>query len=332
MGYKIGLLGSGSWATAMLKMMGDNKVSKEILWWVRKPEDIRYIQKHKKNPSYLSSVKLKIKKDKVLSDSLEVIKNTDIIILNTPAAYLKNALKDVKPEDMQNKIIVSAIKGIVPEENLVVGEYLTNVYGVKEEDIVVVGGPCHAEEVSQERLSYLTIASKSIENAKVFASLIKNRYIKTNVSSDVFGIEYAAILKNIYALAGGVCHALGYGDNFQAILVSNAIREMEHFVNALDTHSRVINDSAYLGDLLVTSYSQFSRNRTFGNMIGKGYSVQSAQLEMNMIAEGYYASKSIQSKLIDYKLDMPICDSIYQILYENKKPKEVINKLLHKLN
>lgn len=332
MGYKIGLLGSGSWATAMLKMMGDNKVSKEILWWVRKPEDIRYIQKHKKNPSYLSSVKLKIKKDKVLSDSLEVIKNTDIIILNTPAAYLKNALKDVKREDMQNKIIVSAIKGIVPEENLVVGEYLTNVYGVKEEDIVVVGGPCHAEEVSQERLSYLTIASKSIENAKVFASLIKNRYIKTNVSSDVFGIEYAAILKNIYALAGGVCHALGYGDNFQAILVSNAIREMEHFVNALDTHSRVINDSAYLGDLLVTSYSQFSRNRTFGNMIGKGYSVQSAQLEMNMIAEGYYASKSIQSKLIDYKLDMPICDSIYQILYENKKPKEVINKLLHKLN
>lgn len=332
MGYKIGLLGSGSWATAMLKMMGDNKVSKEILWWVRKPEDIRYIQKHKKNPSYLSSVKLKIKKDKVLSDSLEVIKNTDIIILNTPAAYLKNALKDVKPEDMQNKIIVSAIKGIVPEENLVVGEYLTNLYGVKEEDIVVVGGPCHAEEVSQERLSYLTIASKSIENAKVFACLIKNRYIKTNVSSDVFGIEYAAILKNIYALAGGVCHALGYGDNFQAILVSNAIREMEHFVNALDTHSRVINDSAYLGDLLVTSYSQFSRNRTFGNMIGKGYSVQSAQLEMNMIAEGYYASKSIQSKLIDYKLDMPICDSIYQILYENKKPKEVINKLLHKLN
>lgn len=332
MGCRIGVLGSGSWATAMIKMMLDNKASKELYWWVRRKEDVKYIQKHKKNPSYLSSVRLKIKKDNVISDASEVVRNSNIIVLNTPAAYLKVALEGVEPQDLQDKIIVSAIKGIIPDEDLVVGEYLMQKYKVKEENIVIIGGPCHAEEVSQERLSYLTITSTSLENAKIFSELLSNRYIKTKISSDLFGVEYAAILKNIYALAGGICHGLGYRDNFQAILVSNAVKEMEYFINSLDSHPRNINDSAYLGDLLVTAYSQFSRNRTFGNMIGKGYTVQSAQLEMNMIAEGYFAVKSIHKQIVKNKLKMPICESIYIILYEGKKAKDVINKLLQELN
>lgn len=332
MGPRIGVLGSGSWATAMIKMMLDNKVSKELFWWVRRKEDVKFIQKHKKNPSYLSSVRLKVKKDNIMSDASAIVKSSEIIVLNTPAAYLKIALNGINPNDLKDKIIVSAIKGIIPDEDLVVGEYLIEKYNVKEENIVIVGGPCHAEEVSQERLSYLTIASTSLDSAKTFSELLCNRYIKTKISSDLFGIEYAAILKNIYALACGVCHGLGYRDNFQAILVSNAVKEMEYFINSMNSHSRNINDSAYLGDLLVTAYSQFSRNRTFGNMIGKGYTVQSAQLEMNMIAEGYFAVKSIHKQIVKHKLNMPICESIYAILYDGRKAKDVINKLLQELN
>ncbi|WP_313516519.1 NAD(P)H-dependent glycerol-3-phosphate dehydrogenase [Sphingobacterium sp.] len=328
---KIGVIGSGSWATAMIKMLTDNQQTKHINWWVRKQEDIDYIEQYHHNPSYLSAVEVKLDHISLFSDPKEVFQNSDIIILNTPAAYLEDALQDLQPDDFKDKLLVSAIKGIVPSIKMIVGEFLNKKFEVPLEDTVVVGGPCHAEEVSLEKLSYLTFASKNTANAAVVAQFFQNHYIKTVVSNDMLGVEYGAVLKNIYALACGICHGLGYGDNFQAVLISNAIREMEYFVNAIDPQKREINQSAYLGDLLVTAYSQFSRNRTFGTMIGKGYSVKSAQMEMNMVAEGYFASDCIQDIILNHQLDMPICNTVYNILYKNQPATLAVKALSDKL-
>ena len=328
----IGVIGSGSWATAMVKMLTDNQVDKKLYWWVRKEEDIQYINTYKHNPSYLTAVEIKLEPTYISSEVKYVFEKSDIIILNTPAAYLKDALKGLTEKDFEGKIIVSAIKGIIPDENLIVGEYIARKYNVSLENIVVVGGPCHAEEVSLEKLSFLTFGCKNLAIATQVSTFFAGRYIKTIVSTDLLGIEYGAVLKNIYALAGGICHGLGYGDNFQAVLVSNAIREMDYFVQNIDPAERDINASAYLGDLLVTAYSQFSRNRTFGAMIGKGYSVQSAQIEMNMVAEGYYASNCIQRIIKDHKLDMPICNMVYEVLYNNKPVGSEVAKLTEKLS
>lgn len=324
---KIGVIGSGSWATAMIKMLTDSTTAKKIVWWVRKESDKNYITKYKHNPSYLSAVEIKVAPENIITDAQEVIRQSDIIVLNTPAAYLKDALQHVTKDDFKGKVIISAIKGIIPDENSAIADFLVNNYAVPFDKIVVVGGPCHAEEVAQERLSYLTFACADTDIASRCATLFANHYIKTILSSDTLGVEYGAILKNIYALAGGICHGLGYGDNFQAVLVSNGLREMEYFVHALSPAKRDIKSSAYLGDLLVTAYSQFSRNRTFGNMIGKGYTVQSAQLEMNMVAEGYYASGCIQSIIRKYGLDMPICNMVYQVLYNHQSASVEVAKL-----
>lgn len=329
---RIGVIGSGSWATAMVKMLTDNQSEKEIYWWVRKQEDIDYITSYKHNPSYLTAVEIKLSSDNISSDIKFVVQNSNIIVLNTPAAYLKDALKGLQAADFKDKIIVSAIKGIIPDENQIVGEYLCEKYPIPEDNIVVIGGPCHAEEVSQEKLSYLTFGCNDESKASQVAENYANRYINTIISNDFLGIEYGAVLKNIYALAGGICHGLGYGDNFQAVLISNAIREMEYFMQQINPTDRDINASAYLGDLLVTAYSQFSRNRTFGNMIGKGYSVKSAQLEMNMVAEGYYASECIQGIIARYQLDMPICNMVYQILYNKSAAIGEVNILAQKMN
>lgn len=330
--HKIGIVGSGSWATAMIKMLGDNTKKKDILWWIRKEEDLAYIKEFGHNPSYLSAVHVSVKPDNLFSDARSVIQQSDIVVLNTPSAYLKNALKEVKPADFQGKVVVSAIKGIIPEDNLIVGEYLTQAYHIPLEKIVVIGGPCHAEEVSSEKLSYLTLAGRDNDTVGDVAAFLRGRYINTIISKDIFGVEYGAVLKNIYALASGICHGLGLGDNFIAVLISNAIQEMETCLSAIDPEAnRNIKASAYLGDLLVTAYSQFSRNRTFGHMIGKGYTVQSAQLEMNMVAEGYYASACIQNIIRRHELDMPICSMVYEILY-NRRPANVeVKKLAEKL-
>lgn len=328
---RVGIIGSGSWATAMIKMLQNNSTEKEIYWWVRKAETAQYIQEFKHNPHYVSAISIEIEGDKISSDVQYVINNSDIIILNTPAAYLKEALKNVSTSSFENKIVVSAIKGIVPDENLIVGDYLNGKLNINWDQIVVVGGPCHAEEVAQERLSYLTIGCSNLENAEIVSNILKNRYINTKISEDIIGIEYAAVLKNIYAVACGICHGIGYGDNFQAVLVSNALREMNHFVNGVKKIDRDIMHSAYLGDLLVTSYSNFSRNRTFGNMIGKGYSVKAAQIEMNMIAEGYFASKCIQSVIDRHQIHLPICEAVFSILHENENPAVIMKELSKKL-
>ncbi|WP_316827296.1 NAD(P)H-dependent glycerol-3-phosphate dehydrogenase [Pedobacter miscanthi] len=330
---KIAMIGGGSWATAIVKMLADNLSEKEIFWWMRNESAIEHIKKFKHNPNYISSVEIKLNEDDhISSDISSIIKSADFVILNVPAAFLKTTLSSITPEDLKGKKIVSAIKGIVPEDNLIIGEFMHEKYGIPYHDILVVSGPCHAEEVALEKLSYLTIACTNIEQASTFASFLNTRYIKTNVSDDIFGTEYAAVLKNIYAVASGICHGIGYGDNFQAVLISNAIREIKRFVDAVHPIERDIKESAYLGDLLVTAYSQFSRNRTFGNMVGKGYTVKSAQLEMNMIAEGYYAVKCMHIKNQAYHVDMPICKAVYNIIYENRSPRIEMKLLAEKLN
>ena len=326
------MIGGGSWATAIIKMLSDNKLPKDIFWWMRNTEAITHLQKYKHNPNYLSSVEIRIPAENIDHNISQIISQADYIILNVPAAFLKETLVGITAEQLKGKKFISAIKGVVPDENLIIGEFLHTKYNIPLEDIVVISGPCHAEEVALEKLSYLTIASVDLQLATFFAGMLKTRYIKTNISDDIFGTEYAAVLKNIYAVASGICHGVGYGDNFQAVLISNAIREIKRFVDAVHPISRDIMESAYLGDLLVTAYSQFSRNRTFGNMIGKGYTVTSAQLEMNMIAEGYFAVKCIHYVNKKYKVDMPICRAVYEILYQKQSPHTQMAQLTEQLN
>ncbi|MBW4888181.1 NAD(P)-binding domain-containing protein [Mucilaginibacter sp. HMF5004] len=317
---KITVVGGGSWATANIKMLSDNVVDKDIYWWMRSEEAVEHIHKYKHNPHYLSSVEIRVPAQHISTNLKDLIAKGDYILLNVPAAFLKDALKDITPDDFKGKKIISAIKGIVPDENQIIGDFLNQHYNIPFENFVVISGPCHAEEVALEKLSYLTIASRDADLAATFAGMLRTRYIKTNESDDIYGTEYSAVLKNIYAIASGICHGVGYGDNFQSVLISNAIREIKYFVDAVHPIDRDINESAYLGDLLVTAYSQFSRNRTFGNMIGKGYTVKSAQLEMNMVAEGYYAVNCLHQVNKVYKVNMPICRAVYAILYQKRSP------------
>ncbi|MDQ7949173.1 MAG: NAD(P)H-dependent glycerol-3-phosphate dehydrogenase [Pedobacter sp.] len=329
---KIAMIGGGSWATAIIKMLYDNTAEKEIFWWIRNEDSIAHLKKFKHNPNYLSSVEINIDGSHISPDLKAMVQAADYVILNVPAAFLKETLAPLTAADLKGKKIISAIKGIVPEENQIIGEFMHQQFGIPLSDIVVISGPCHAEEVALEKLSYLTIACTDISLAAKYAALCQTRYIKTNISDDIFGTEYAAVLKNIYAVASGICRGLGYGDNFQAVLISNAIREIKLFVDAVHPIDRDIKESAYLGDLLVTAYSQFSRNRTFGNMIGKGYTVKSAQLEMNMVAEGYYAAKCLHIANQKYQVEMPISETVYQILYEGISPTIAMRALTEELN
>ena len=325
----IAVIGGGSWATAIVKMLSENQDS--VSWWMRNEDNIAHIKRYGNNPNYISAAELFPYKLTIDSDINAIVEAADCIVLAVPSAFLATTLESLSVS-IKDKFVVSAIKGIVPENNTIIGDYLHENYHIPYENIGVITGPCHAEEVALERLSYLTVACEDVKKAEWFAEQISCRYIKTNVSEDIFGTEIAAVLKNVVAIASGVCHSLGYGDNFQAVLASNAIREIKRFVDTVRPIKRDIKESAYLGDLLVTVYSQFSRNRTFGNMIGKGYSVKSAQLEMNMVAEGYYAVKCIKEINEQYNIEMPITTAVYHILYEKISPVIEMRLLSDKLN
>ena len=326
---KFAVIGGGSWATAITKMLCVNL--DEVAWYMRNVDAIAHLKKYHHNPNYLSAVAFDTKKLRLTSDINEAVAYADYIIFAIPSAFLSDELKKMT-ESLKGKVIFSAIKGIVPETSLIVGEHFNKKYDIPFENIGVITGPCHAEEVALERLSYLTIACGDASKAKVVAKYLSGDFIKTKISDDIIGTEYAAMLKNIYAIAAGIAHGLGYGDNFQSVLMSNGIREMKKFIRKVHKMKRNINDSAYLGDLLVTGYSVFSRNRMFGNMIGKGYTVKSAQMEMSMVAEGYYATKSAWKLNQDYKAKTPIIDAVYEILYEGKNAKKVFEKLTNKLD
>lgn len=326
---KVAVVGGGSWATAIIKILSDrysdNKV--DLFWWLRSQENIDYIKAHRHNPNYLNSVTLLTEKIDISADFSYIIKHADIVITAIPSAFVYDTFSTLPKNALENKLLVSAVKGVVPQTHQVLNDYFREHFNVPEKNNIIIAGPCHAEEVALEKLSYLTIASESEKNAQQIADYLSARYIKTTVSNDLIGIEYASILKNIYSVMAGICHGLGYGDNFQAVLITNAMEEMKNFLDHVGNRDRHIEQSPYLGDLLVTAYSQFSRNRTFGNMIGKGYSVKSAQLEMKMIAEGYYATKSMYKicKELDYK--MPMLYTLYQILYDKKSPSKEMRKL-----
>lgn len=317
---RIAVIGGGSWAIALVKML--SKHEKKVGWYMRNRRNIRHIRVRKNHPNYLRALRLNTRRLMMSHDINKIVSRAEILVFAIPSAFLHKELSNLK-QPLENKIIWSAIKGIVPENGLIVTDYLKNQFGIPENQFGVISGPCHAEEVAMERMSYLTLASENDEQATLLKSMLDQPKITCNLSKDVVGIEYAAVLKNIYAIASGIAHGLGYGDNFQAVLVSNATREMKYFVKTMSVGKtkRNINASAYLGDLLVTAYSPFSRNRTFGSMIGKGNTIKSIKAEMDMISEGYYAAKSTY-KLVKKPHKTPIVKTVYEILYEDKDPRE----------
>ena len=325
---KITIFGGGTWATALAKIMLNHE--KHINWYMRRPEQIEDFKKTGHNPSYLSNVEFNLDRITFYSDITQAVEDSDTIVLAVPSPFLKSHLEKLNTS-LANKFIISAIKGIVPPENLLVTDYLEQYYNVSPQNMAIVGGPCHAEEIALERLTYPTIACADIQKANAIAQVFNNRFVRASVSNDVAGIELAAVLKNVYAIASGICHGLKYGDNFQAVLISNAVQEMNRFCNATNPQHRDISESAFLGDLLVTAYSKFSRNRLFGTMIGKGYSVKTAQLEMEMIAEGYYATKTIHELNEKYQVNIPIVNAMYEILYNRSSPILEIKELTEKL-
>lgn len=338
---KFGVIGSGSWASALVKILTDN--GQHINWWVRNGDTITYINKRKHNPHYLGSAYFNVSLLAMQTNLNEVIKQSDVIVLAVPSAYIKEVLDKVDEGLLTGKKILSAIKGLVPGPDILLNNYLNQHFNIPIEDYFAVLGPCHAEEVASEKLSYLTFSGVDVPMAEHIATYFKTPYINTVINSDIMGVQYAAVLKNIYALGAGIAHGLEYGDNFLSVYISNSADEMASFLRVCgikhivvgehytdpETHKRDVNYAAsvYLGDLLVTCYSPFSRNRTFGNMIGKLYTVQSAQLEMNMVAEGYYASRCMYNINADIMAEMPIAETIYKILWEKLPPAEGFAKI-----
>ena len=316
----VAVIGGGSWATALVKVLSEKSI--HINWWIRNPKNIQHIITYKFNPHYLSGISINTKKITLSTNLSQVFSNSSFILLVLPSAFIKETLStlpDIKI--LKEKVIISAIKGMIPSENILITDYLKQNLKINEDRIIILGGPCHAEEVAMKKQTYITLTSSKSSLAKEYKKLFENRFIQVRINTDMYGIELIAVLKNIVAIACGIAHGLGYGDNFQAVLVANAMQEIQNFIQK--THpaaQRNIHISAYLGDVLVTTYSQFSRNRIFGSMIGKGYSIKSAQMQIQMITEGYYAVKSIYTINKKYQISIPIIITVYRILYENAPP------------
>jgi len=326
---KIAVIGSGSWGTALIKILLHNV--EEVGWWVRNQNTIDYVKEHRRNPNYLPFAELQPDKLDLSTDMQYIVDKYDILIYAIPSAFLHRSIQNAGVTNFENKIIISAIKGIVPEYNQIVADYFNKNYQVKFDDIGIIAGPCHAEEVAMEKLSFLTIAFTDESRAKHMANMFSTWYMKIKTSTDIAGTEYAAMIKNIIAIANGICIGLGYGDNFQAVLIVNAMREIRRFLEEVFPHNRKVMDTEYVGDLLVTSYSKYSRNRTFGTFIGNGYSVRSTMQEMKMVAEGYYAVKCLMEINKDHKVYLPITEAVYNILYQHKSPTMEMRKLSEKL-
>lgn len=324
------MIGGGSWATAIAKLLLGNV--DRISWYMRRPERIEEFKRKGHNPVYLSDIRFDIDRIDFFSDISEACCDADILVVAVPSPFFLDTVSNINC-DISGKSIVSAVKGMVPEKNMIISEFFASRFGCKRDNLLVIGGPCHAEEVALERLSYLTIGCHDIEKSREFTMMLTSPALRAIVSDDVAGIEYAAVLKNVYAIAGGVVSGMKAGDNFTAMLACNAAREMRGFIDAVAPLKRDICRSAYLGDLLVTTYSRFSRNHNFGSMIGKGYSVTAAKMEMPMVAEGYYGTRCIHEiNESGVKADMPIMDAVYRILYERESPQKAISAITGLLN
>lgn len=315
---ELSVIGGGSWATALVKVFSESGV--HINWFLRSPDSVTHIKEEGRNPNYLTFLPLNTKQISPDSDLEKVIQHSDHILLVVPSAYLESTLSGIAPDSLENKDIILSIKGMVPGSGMIPSDYIGKRFGIPHERLFVIGGPCHAEEVALERKTYMTIAGEDQKKVETLTSAVKPDYIKAVASDDPIGIELSAIMKNVVGIACGIAHGLNYGDNFQAVLVSNALREVRDFLLTMDGRQRDLSHSGYFGDLLVTAYSEFSRNRTFGQMIGRGYTVDLAQTEMEMVAEGYYAVDGIYKMARILKLDMPIMSMVYRILYNKISP------------
>lgn len=323
-----GVIGAGSWGTALVKMFSENL--DKINWYIRNIEIIEGINKSKRNLKYLRHVQLNNKKLNISNDLKKIIEASEILIIAIPSPYIDSTFQNHK-ELLKNKIIISASKGVIPKSQLVISQHFHINYAIKKTNLGIISGPCHAEEVALEKLSYLTIGVKRKLLGNYISDKLKSKYIKTSVSTDLIGIEYSATLKNIYSILVGISHGLGYGDNFLSVLISHCAKELKLFMRTIHKTKRDINHSAYIGDLLVTTYSSFSRNRTFGNMIGKGYSVKSAMSEMSMVVEGYYATKNAYEIIKSKKDNFLFIESVYKILYDTNSPKKILKEISEKL-
>ena len=322
---KIAVMGGGSWATALAKIVMYSQ--QEINWYMRRPDRIEDFKLLKHNPAYLPSIAFDTSRITFYDDINQAIDDSDTLIFATPSPYIKDHLRKVTTS-MEKKYIISAIKGIVPDENMLVNDYFSTYYGVNPENILIIAGACHAEEIAMEHLSYITLVCRDIKKAnKLSEKVFDTPYLNSSSSRDMIGLEYVSVLKNIYAIVAGICAGLKYGDNFQSVYIPNAFDEMVRFLNVVHPVKRNITSAAYLSDLLVTSYSTFSRNRMFGKMIGEGNSVNTAKVELGMVAEGYYATKCIYEINEQYNVDMPILNALYEILYERKSPLAQIKKI-----
>ena len=326
MTHQFAILGNGSWSSALVKILTDNGYS--VNWWMRSKAAIDHLRNTHHNPHYLKSVNYDMKRIHLFDDVASCILESDIILIGIPSAFITETISHLPADIFEKKMILSAIKGILPEQHVLLNEYLESAFHVSINQYCCIAGPCHAEEIASEKLSYLTFASENIELSALIAPYFANQYLKTVLSNDVFGVQYAAVLKNIYALGAGIAHGLDYGDNFQSVYITNCFAELQQFMDVISAQTQHhYNTSAYLGDLLVTCYSLHSRNRTFGNFIGKGYSVSATKLELNMVAEGYYASKGIYEICSKIKYDLPIANRIYQILWMHQSAADTFEEI-----
>lgn len=327
---RLTIAGGGSWATALTKIFSESGV--DVCWYLRSESHARRVKEEGRNPNYLSYLQLPMRHIHPVSELEEALEFSDHVLFAIPSAYLEASLGKLEPPLLQHKKVIVSIKGVVTEANLLPSDFLSQRFGLEERQIAVIGGPCHAEEIAMERKTYVTIASRNEELAASIAGSVTSHYIRAIVNEDPLGVEYAAILKNVVGIACGIAEGLNYGDNFQAVLVSNALREIRQFLEAVDPAGRDLSQSAYFGDLLVTAYSDFSRNRTFGHMIGRGYTVQLAHMQMNMVAEGYFAVKGVYGLSRKVNLEMPVISAVYRILYNHISPyiefKLLENKLI----
>jgi glycerol-3-phosphate dehydrogenase (NAD(P)+) len=339
--FNIGVIGNGSWATALVKILTDNEYA--VNWWIRNTVSIDYLKRRRHNPNYLSSAFFDIALLNPTNDVRAVVDASDLLLLAVPSAYIQSTLEQLDVKQLKGKKILSAIKGLIPGPDVLLNDYLQKQFEIPIENYFAVLGPCHAEEVAAEKLSYLTFSGTDENATAEIANLFGTAYINTIINTDIQGVQYAAVLKNIYALGAGIAHGLEYGDNFLSVYIANSADEMAGFLRRLGAQHMVVGEhqtnpltqkkdinyaaSVYLGDLLVTCYSLYSRNRTFGTMIGKGYTVQSAQLEMNMVAEGYNASKCIYNINKNIGAEIPIAETIYKILWERLNPQEGFSRI-----
>lgn len=333
---QFGIVGNGSWATALAKILTDNELS--VHWWMRQQPVAMHLASRFHNPHYLSSVVFGPDRIFPSSNLDAVIRASNVVILATPSAYMEPLLEQLPKDIFKGKIILSAVKGILPEYNRLINDFLSDRFGFPLADYVAITGPCHAEEVAEERLSYLTFSGLNPQKAELLSQCFRNNYIRTTVNHDIWGSQYAAVLKNIYAVGAGLAHGAGYGDNFLSVYITNCYREMHGFLTAQFEQLHPSDKwpdfltSAYLGDLLVTCYSPHSRNRTLGALVGKGYSVKAAIAEMNMVAEGYFAAKGMKEIAEKLSINMPIANTVFKILWEAKPVEDGFSDIKSLLN